>query len=91
MEACNLILCPHPLRQPNFEESCDQPQPGSFPKKDPGYEVARNYDVLTDEQKCLLKPFYDDGTISTAKDKRELIVKASDQAGTSYEKVKVSE
>ena len=39
----------------------------------------------------MLKSFYDDGMNSIAKDKRELIVKASDQAGTSYEKVKVSE
>jgi hypothetical protein len=53
--------------------------------------AARNYDVLTDEQKRVLKSFYDDGMNSTAKDKRELIVKASDQAGTSYEKVKVCE
>ena len=43
MEARNLILCPHPLRQPNFEESRDQPQPGSFPKKDPGYEVGSDH------------------------------------------------
>ena len=56
--------------------------------------AARNYDVLTDEQNrvlLVLKSFYDDGMNSTAKDKRELIVKASDQAGTSYEKVKVCE
>ena len=51
--------------------------------------AARRYDVLTDEQKRVLKSFYDDGMNSTAKNKRELIAKASDVAGTSYEKVKV--
>lgn len=53
--------------------------------------AARNYDVLTDEQKQVLMSFYDDGMNSAAKEKRELIMKASDQAGTSYEKVKVRE
>ena len=28
------------LKNPRFWESRDQPTPGSFPKKDPGYEVA---------------------------------------------------
>ena len=34
-----MILSPHPLRRYIFDEARDQPQPGSLPKKDPGYEV----------------------------------------------------
>jgi hypothetical protein len=41
------ILSPHPLRRYIFDEARDQPQPGSFPKKDPGYEVVSNRDSKT--------------------------------------------
>jgi hypothetical protein len=42
VEACNMILYPHPLRQSNFNWSRDQPRPGSFLKKreEPGNEVG---------------------------------------------------
>ena len=33
VEACNMILYPHPLRQSKFKESRDQPRPGSLPQR----------------------------------------------------------
>ena len=46
---------------------------------------SRNYDALTND----LKDFYDKGMNTTEKNMREVILKAAEQAGTSYEKVKV--
>ena len=50
---------------------------------------SRNYDVLTNDQRLVLKDFYDKGMNTTEKNMREVILKAAEQAGTSYEKVKV--
>ena len=50
---------------------------------------SRNYDVLGDDQKCILSSFYDNGMTSTAKDMGDTVMKAADKAGTSCEKVKV--
>ncbi len=45
VEACNMILYPHPLRHSKFEESRDQLQPGSLlplgcHRREPGNEVG---------------------------------------------------
>ena len=50
---CNLILSPHPLGRYIFDEARDQPQPGSFPKKDPGYEVEPSTVYLCLDCPCI--------------------------------------
>lgn len=51
---------------------------------------SSTYGVLTDEQKLVLIDFYDKGMTSTGIDMRETIMKAADEIGTSFEKVKVN-
>ena len=50
---------------------------------------SRNYEVLTNDQRGILTHFYDNGMNTTEKNMREVMLKAAEQAGTSYEKVKV--
>ena len=49
---------------------------------------SRNYEVLTNDQRGILTHFYDNGMNTTEKNMREVMLKAAEQAGTSYEKQK---
>ena len=49
-----------------------------------------SYDVLTEEQKRILRRFYDEGMTSVERNKHDMIRKAADEIGISFEKVKVS-
>ncbi|XP_028417244.1 highly divergent homeobox-like isoform X2 [Dendronephthya gigantea] len=46
------------------------------------------YDVLSDEQKSLLRKFYEDGMKTTSKQMQERIARAADVVGVSYQTVK---
>ena len=50
---------------------------------------SRNYEVLTNDQRGILTHFYNNGMNTTEKNMREVMLKAAEQAGASYEKVKV--
>ena len=50
---------------------------------------SRNYDLLTNDQMAVLKDFYDKEMNTKEKNMREVILKATEQAETSYKKVKV--
>ena len=50
---------------------------------------VRSYDVLNEDQKQVLRTFYDKGMNSSSKDKHELMLKAAEETGISFEKVKV--
>ena len=49
-----------------------------------------SYDVLTEEQKRILRRFYDEGMTSVERSKHDMIRKAAEEIRISFEKVKVS-
>ena len=52
--------------------------------------TSTSYDVLSDEQKRILTEFYNKGMTTTAKNMREVILKAAEQTATNNDKVKVN-
>ncbi|XP_028400764.1 uncharacterized protein LOC114523901 [Dendronephthya gigantea] len=48
----------------------------------------RSYNNLTDDQKIILRAFYDNGMNTTAKHMQEIILRAAEQAGATYDQVK---
>ena len=51
---------------------------------------SASYDILNDEQKKILKDYYDRGMISTAASMRDVIQEAANQANITFERVKVN-
>ncbi|XP_046841088.1 uncharacterized protein LOC124435185 [Xenia sp. Carnegie-2017] len=49
---------------------------------------SASYDILNDEQKKILKDYYDRGMISTAASMRDVIQEAANQANITFERVK---
>lgn len=50
----------------------------------------RSCEVLSEDQKQVVRTFYNKWMNSTSKDKHELMLEAAEKTGTSYKKVKVA-
>ena len=48
-----------------------------------------SYDVLTEEQKRILRRFYDEGMTSVERSRHDMIRKTAEEIGIRFEKVKV--
>ena len=66
------------LKNPRFWESRDQPTPGSFPKKDPGYEVPKAARKVT--ASMVTKPY----SKFNFRHKFSLLVVGPTQSGKTY-------
>ena len=51
---------------------------------------SSSYEVLSEDAKCILRRYYDQGMKSIGSDKRDIINNAADEIGVSFQRVKVS-